>query len=206
MPSFKAGQPPIDLTEDGRKPWERQGAESEKRFAQFAAFRDQGAARTLAQTAKTLALAPSYVRNCAVHYRWQERADAWDREQARLFAARMAADRRTAARTHIALGSVMFGKIRERLASLDARTMTATETARMAEVALKLHLSGLGLPDSTVQVIGDPTQPIAHQDVNGMSFAERQALLDRITTELQRRRGIAAPGDYADPDDGDTGG
>jgi hypothetical protein len=188
VPSFKDDESPIELAGDGRDVWERQPGESIKRFSQFVTYRDAGLTRTLANTAKTLTLSAPYVRAVSLRFRWPERVAAFDREHDRAFLAKMATDRKKAAQLHVALGTALFSKVRERLNTLQVNTLTPTEMTRLAEVALKLQQSGLGLPDSTVQVIGDPVQPVSHQDVTGLSLAERADLLDRTIAELQRRR------------------
>lgn len=200
MPSFKADDPPITMSTDGRDPWERQPDETAKRYEQFCVYRNPGPGRTLTKTAETLTLSAAYVRSVSAHFLWSTRAQAWDREQDRIFSVRVTAERQRAAMQQLALGAKMFQKVRDRLETIDVQKLTAQQVARLAEVGLKLQQSGLGMPDSTVQVIGDPTQPVAHHDVSGMSLAERRALLDSTLAELERRRGV---GVHQDEPDGD---
>jgi hypothetical protein len=64
-------------------PWERLLAESPKAFHAFGTFRDLGAKRSYAETARALGKHESQVRRWASQFDWRARAHAWDLAQSR---------------------------------------------------------------------------------------------------------------------------
>lgn len=189
MPSSGAKKQPIKLADDGRDPWERQPSESDTMYTSFSRYLALGSARTLAKAAQVLTKNPSYLRGVAAQYRWADRAASWDREQDRSFIEQMAADRRQVARAQLRVGTQFIAKVVARLETLDVETLRPQDLARFADVAIKLQNSGLGLPDRTVLVTGDPTQPVAVADVTATPLAQRREMLEAAMAEMKRRMG-----------------
>jgi hypothetical protein len=60
-------------------PWERQPLESERAYAAFVTYRDQGDERSVRQVARTRELHETQCQRWSGRWRWSERVMAWDR-------------------------------------------------------------------------------------------------------------------------------
>lgn len=198
-----ATQTPITL-DPGIDQWERQPGETPKKYAQFLAYRDLGLTRTLTEAAEKLTLAYGHVRNLASWYRWQERADAWDAHQARLYVATLEEERRRAAKSDATILRAMTGMLGQALPNMDPTRMTWTEFTRLAETTMRLRRNLFGDPTETIAVTGAGGDPLAVQ-VN--AFAElpaeqRRATLGEMAASVMRRLRALDGADDED-DDGD---
>jgi hypothetical protein len=80
-------------------PWDRQHREPEKAYGYFALDRDLGRTRTVAKVAEQVHKSRDYLHKLATTWKWVQRAQAWDREEDRLYAESLAEQRRPAVRT-----------------------------------------------------------------------------------------------------------
>lgn len=87
------------MAEAPAEPWEQQSGESTQAFEAFAAYRDLGAARSVAKVARELVKSTTLLFRWSKQYAWVMRAAAYDREQDRVFLAERQA-RRDIARRH----------------------------------------------------------------------------------------------------------
>lgn len=184
---------PIALAGD-RDPWERQPGEDDLPWQAFTVYRDAPAGRrTLTTVYETLNPgrkvgvdahhAPEPYPTWATHYRWSDRAVAYDIYQDTLFRQYLEG-RRLAARVETAdLGEAMHRKAAEALAAYNAlayvrvkdketgetklvprSNMTIGELVKLAEIGVKLQRLALGEQDGAgtkvavgvqVQMVGD---------------------------------------------------
>lgn len=75
--------PPVPLLAPDFPAWEQQPTESSPAFQAFAHYRDQGMGRTEAAVARSLNKSRQLMDRWSTRWRWDERARAWDVEQAK---------------------------------------------------------------------------------------------------------------------------
>ncbi|WDZ84048.1 hypothetical protein [Micromonospora cathayae] len=182
-------------------PWDRQRGEPERAYGYFAVYRDFGRTRSVAKVATEVHKSREYLHKLATKWRWVQRAQAWDREEDRLYAEGLAEQRRDMARRHARIASALQGKIVARLQSLDASKLSPGDIARWLEVATRVERLALGLPDSTTAHTGPDGGPI-RAEVEQMTEQQRADFFRALMAEAAARAGQAAPG--AEP--GDPGG
>ncbi|MFE0640118.1 hypothetical protein [Streptomyces sp. NPDC058877] len=166
-------------------PWDRQTDESPVAFAGFAAYRDMGPARSITRVARELNKSRALIARWSSAHAWVLRAQAWDREQDRVFLAEQADARRAAARRHVKISQAFLGKVVARLQSLDPRELSPDQLLRYFQVAAEIERKVLS-PDGT-------TLPDAVDDnvlqAGEMSDEERHARMEQLRRELERRIG-----------------
>jgi hypothetical protein len=169
--------------------WERQKGETDKAWAAFEAFRDAGRNRTIESAHRALLdstpsktsenvqkrpkIAPGNWTVWARDFRWYERAAAWDREQARLIALEVEAQRKahvqkllddlySDADTSASAARIMLRKALERFKTVDMATYPAdklpqliTSLARLLAIAGDLRYVSLGLDELAQQYMAD---------------------------------------------------
>lgn len=178
---------PLRLAVD-REPWERHPGEGEKTYAHFAVYRDLGRARTLAQTAQTLAVSASYLRGLAAAHHWTDRAGAWDRETDRLYAQRMALLRRDVAEQDARMANAFLAKALERLRRIDPDELGPADLVRWCAFASTLRREAYGAPPSSPDgVPGSVSAPVDTPDYATLTPAQRVARMVALRDELQRR-------------------
>jgi hypothetical protein len=192
-------QTPITLDPE-REPWDRQPEESAKKHHQFLAYRDIGLTRTLTEAAEKLTLAYGHVRNIASRYLWQERVDAWDARQARVYAARLEEERRRAAESDAKILRVMTGMVGQALPHLDASKMTWAEFTRFVDTTMRLRRQLFGDPTDTIAVTGQGGDPLRVEldAFAGLPAEQRRARLGELAASVMRR---AQALDGSDDDD-----
>src|SRR5690606_16376836 len=143
-----------------------------------------------------------YLHKLASTWRWVQRAQAWDREQDRLYSEGLAERRRDMAERHARIASALQAKIVARLQSLDPAARTPNDIARWLEVATRVERLALGLPDSTTAHTGPDGGPI-QAEVSQMSEEQRAEFFRALIAEAQSRAGLSSP-DSGDDGPGDA--
>ncbi|MFB7424711.1 hypothetical protein ACFC0K_15710 [Streptomyces hydrogenans] len=115
---------------------------------------------------------------------WVLRAQAWDREQDRVFLAEQADARRAAARRHVKISQAFLGKVVARLQSLDPRELSPDQLLRYFQVAADMERKVLA-PDGTTLPDADSTGLQAGE----MTDEERRTRMEQLRRELERRIG-----------------
>lgn len=190
------------MTEQAVLPWDRQDDEPEKAYSYFALYRDLGRTRTVAKAAAEVHKSRDYLHKLASTWRWVQRAQAWDREQDRLYSEGLAERRRDMAERHARIASALQAKIVARLQSLDPAKLTPNDIARWLEVATRVERLALGLPDSTTAHTGPDGGPI-QAEVSQMSEEQRAEFFRALIAEAQSRAGLSSP-DSGDDGPGDA--
>lgn len=190
------------MTEQAVLPWDRQDDEPEKAYSYFALYRDLGRTRTVAKVAAEVHKSRDYLHKLASTWRWVQRAQAWDREQDRLYSEGLAERRRDMAERHARIASALQAKIVARLQSLDPAALTPNDIARWLEVATRVERLALGLPDSTTAHTGPDGGPI-QAEVSQMSEEQRAEFFRALIAEAQSRAGLSSP-DSGDDGPGDA--
>ncbi|MFI6326590.1 hypothetical protein ACIBG8_54340 [Nonomuraea sp. NPDC050556] len=164
-----------------RELWERQSGESERQYSRFAMYRDLGRARTVKQCAELVNLAHGTAHNAAHRFRWRERAEAWDRQQDKIFLAQLAAKRRELMDTEakIANGVLrhVIGRL-SRLTSQDVDEMDLWQVARSGDTALKWLRDAYGVAGGTTLAAAVVDDVAAAQPNTDASVGEVDEMLE----------------------------
>ncbi|MEW1700697.1 hypothetical protein [Streptomyces sp. NPDC091278] len=166
-------------------PWDRHVEESSAAFAAFAAYRDMGPARSITRVARELTKSRALMARWSSAHAWVLRAQAWDREQDRVFLAEQTVARREAARRHVKIAQAFLGKAIARLQSLDARELSPDQLLRYFQVAAEIERKVLA-PDGTTPPDADADNVL---QAGEMSDEERRARMEQLRRELERRIG-----------------
>lgn len=165
------------------EPWERQSGESTQAFEAFAAYRDLGAARSVAKVARELGKSTTLLFRWSKQYAWVMRATAYDREQDRVFLAEQRQARRDIARRHARVAQAFLGKAVARLQGLDPRELTPAELLRYFQVAAEIERRAAG-----EEPVGASTEDVADgTDVAALSDEDRRNRMKQLRRELERR-------------------
>lgn len=170
-------------------PWDRQPGEPETAYGYFVHYRDLGRTRTVAQVADRVNRSRNYVHNLAAARGWVRRAQAWDREQDRLYSERLVVRRLEMADRHARLAVAVQNLLVQRLQNIRPEQLTAGDVARWLEVATRLERLALGMPETTTGVTGGDGGPI-EMEVTGMSDSEREAFFRALVAEAAARAGM----------------
>ncbi|MGW4073791.1 hypothetical protein ACWELB_09775 [Streptomyces asiaticus] len=171
------------MAESPVEPWERQSGESAQAFEAFAAYRDLGAARSVAKVAGELGKSRTLLFRWSRQYAWVMRATAYDREQDRVFLAEQRQARRDVARRHAKIAQAVLGKAVARLQALDPRELSVSELLRYFQVASEIERRAVG-EDPAGAGTGVDEQGT---DVAALTDEERRARMDQLRRELERR-------------------
>ncbi|MDG4796894.1 hypothetical protein [Micromonospora sp. WMMD1082] len=178
--------------------WDRQHREPEKAYGYFVLYRDLGRTRTVAKVATEVDKSRDYLHKLATSWKWVQRAQAWDREEDRLYVEGLAEQRRDMAKRHARIASALQGKLVARLQSLKPEQLSVADIARWLEVATRVERLALGLPDSTTAHTGPDGGPI-RAEVEQMTEQQRAEFFRALMAEAAARAGQANPN--AEPDD-----
>ncbi|MGW0992025.1 hypothetical protein ACWD5V_01630 [Streptomyces sp. NPDC002523] len=163
--------------------WERQSGESVQAFEAFAAYRDLGAARSVAKVARELGKSTTLLFRWSRQYAWVMRTAAYDQEQDRLFLAEQAQARRDIARRHAKLAQAVQSKAVARLQMLDPRELSPSELLRYVQVAAEIERRAVGEAPAVGTVEGRDQGA----DVAALSDEDRRARMDQLRRELEHR-------------------
>jgi hypothetical protein len=172
--------------------WDRQEDEPEKAYGYFVLYRDLGRTRTVAKVATEVNKSRDYLHKLATRWKWVQRAQAWDREEDRLYVEGLAEQRRDMAKRHARIAGALQAKLVARLQSLDASKLSPADIARWLEVATRVERLALGLPDSTTAHTGPDGGPI-RAEVEAMTEQQRADFFRALMAEAAARAGQANP-------------
>ncbi|KGI79322.1 hypothetical protein IL38_23720 [Actinopolyspora erythraea] len=199
----------ITLASD-RNAWEQQPGESERMFARFTVYRDLGEGRTLNQTAEILnstsrkTVTYRSLTEYASRYRWRERAEAFDVDQAAADRARMAKLRKEAVERHRKQGQAMQGRAAQELAQLAVGSLSPNDILRFFAEGARMELAALREPTERTVTSGAEGSSVEVTEVGEWSPEQRRTRLQALEGELARRLGRSSGGDE-DEDDRVTG-
>ncbi|MGW0822569.1 hypothetical protein [Streptomyces sp. NPDC002845] len=168
-------------------PWERQDSETTAAFSAFAAYRDMGPARSITKVARQLGKSRTLIGRWSRAHAWVLRAQAFDREQDRIFAAEQRQARKETARRHAKLAQAFLGKAVARLQILDPRELSPAELLRYFATAADIERRAVG------DNLGSPEHAVADGggavEAEALTDEERKARMEQLRRELERRIG-----------------
>lgn len=189
------GKKPI-IFDAGREVWDRQPHETSKQYQRFLHYRDLGRMRSLTAVNKVLTelgdeLTYGTIRTQSYLYRWNERAQAWDRHQDDLDRERVTQARRDMIDRHQKVASALLTKALTALRTTKAESLDPADIIRWIKLATDIETRVLGEPSQTISVTGPSGGPIQTEDLTGLTHEERKTRLRELATELARRVGLS---------------
>ncbi|MFI1733983.1 hypothetical protein ACH40E_33175 [Streptomyces acidicola] len=171
---------------DNAEAWERQPGESVAAWEAFACYRDLGLSRSIGKVAERLAKSRTLIERWSTAHRWVLRAEAWDREQDRLWRAEQHQAARDVARRHARLASAAQSKIVAQLQQLDPSRLSPSDVIRWLEVTIRIERQayGMDLADGAPAAKGSEAA-----DVSSLTDEERRARMEQLRRELEARIG-----------------
>ncbi|WP_149183287.1 hypothetical protein [Streptomyces sp. TRM49041] len=171
--------------------WERRPGESAAAWEAFACYRDLGLSRSISKVTDSLRKARTLVERWSVTHQWVIRAEAWDREQDRLWRAERQQAAREVARRHARLASAAQAKIVAQLQQLDPSRLSPSDVIRWLEATVRIERQAYGIDlVEAAATSGTPGIP----DVSELTDEERRARMEQLRRELESRIG-AVDGD-----------
>lgn len=192
-----SSKPPIHLGVD-REPWDRQTGETNRQYSRFLVFRDLGRTRTLKQAVEMLhgvgdsGVGYRTLMQYAYEYRWTERAEAHDRAQDQLEAARLLQLRTEMYSRHRRMASGLQAKAVAALQLLQPGDMNPRDIVQFLKYGTDIEKGALGEPTQVLQHQGPGGGPVQVDDMSHLSPADRAARLTQISAELARRAAASA--------------
>ncbi|MFI5685834.1 hypothetical protein [Streptomyces sp. NPDC051636] len=171
---------------DSAEAWERQPGESAAAWEAFACYRDLGLSRSIGKVAARLAKSRTLIERWSTAHRWVLRAEAWDREQDRLWRAEQHQAAREVARRHARLASAAQSKIVAQLQQLDPSRLSPSDVIRWLEVTVRIERQAYGM-DLAEAAAGSAR--VETTDVSGLTDEERRARMEQLRRELEARIG-----------------
>lgn len=152
---------------DDREPWDLQPGETPKSFAAFEIYRDMGANRSLAKTAKQIGRPPVNVEKWSAMYAWGERTLEWDRHLAKVARDVKVAEverlNKEMAKTAEAIWKLaaadlpMWHKKLQEARSRDETLLPLRELRKVADTGMRLHRLLVGEAESRHEMAGAMT-------------------------------------------------
>ncbi|GGL03125.1 hypothetical protein [Streptomyces flaveus] len=173
---------------DVAEAWERQPGESAAAWEAFACYRDLGLSRSIGKVAERLAKSRTLIERWSTAHRWVLRAEAWDREQDRLWRAERQHASREVARRHARLASAAQSKIVAQLQQLDPSRLSPSDVIRWLEVTIRIERQAYGMDLAEVASTARGGSDDA-ADVSGLTDEERRARMEQLRRELEARIG-----------------
>lgn len=172
--------------------WDRLDKEPSVAWAAFKRYRDMGLGRSVPKLSREMGKPRTTLATYSMKYSWVMRAAAWDAEEDRLDQQWMQAERRRAVKRHVRQAQSLQSIWIQRLQTLSAQDLTATEVLRYAEIATKLERDALRLsePDTVVNVTVGQVDALSAEDTR-----LRLALLQK---EIAARHEELAPEEDTD--------
>ncbi|WP_327375826.1 hypothetical protein OG393_18810 [Streptomyces sp. NBC_01216] len=171
---------------DSAEAWERQSGESSAAWEAFACYRDLGLSRSIGKVAERLAKSRTLIERWSTSHRWVLRAEAWDREQDRLWRAERHQAACEVARRHARLASAAQSKIVAQLQQLDPSRLSPSDVIRWLEVTIRIERQAYGMDLADVPSTFTGPQMA---DVTGLTDEERRARMEQLRRELEARIG-----------------
>lgn len=187
-------EPLVDGSRKARLPWDQQEKEPPKAYQHFVAYRDAGRGRTIYDLADRLHRARGYLYQLSRDWKWVRRAEAWDHEQDRIFAEKMADRRKHAAQNALLIIGAARTKLVERLQTMDVSSITPTQWIQWFEVLFRVEREAMGQPSTTVAHTGADGGPIQAQ-VEGLTDEARKQFFAALIAEAQSRAGLVTAED-----------
>jgi hypothetical protein len=190
---------PIALSPD-RDPWERQNGESGRQYSRYTVFRDLGDSRTLNAALEIInATSTTKITKGSLHqlsfiYRWTERSEAWDTQQAQAEQQRLIRLRRDMIERHRKIATGLTGKALAAMNKIDAETtaLAPVDIVRFITLAADLERKALGEPTERVAISGPTGGPVQVEDFSRLTPEQRKARLGQLAAEMARRAGREA--------------
>ncbi|WP_431991962.1 hypothetical protein [Streptomyces albogriseolus] len=172
---------------DSAEAWERQPSESAAAWEAFACYRDLGLSRSIGKVAERLAKSRTLIERWSTTHRWVLRAEAWDREQDRLWRAEQQQATREVARRHARLASAAQSKIVAQLQQLDPSRLSPSDVIRWLEVTIRIERQAYGM--DLADAAASTSKGTETADVSGLTDEERRARMEQLRRELEARIG-----------------
>ncbi|MGC9540023.1 hypothetical protein [Streptomyces sp. UG1] len=171
---------------DSAEAWERQPGESAAAWEAFACYRDLGLSRSIGKVAERLVKSRTLIERWSTAHRWVLRAEAWDREQDRLWRAERHQAAREVARRHARLASAAQSKIVAQLQQLDPSRLSPSDVIRWLEVTIRIERQAYGMD---VGDVSPASRGPETTEVSGLTDEERRARMEQLRRELEARIG-----------------
>ncbi|MFJ9745738.1 hypothetical protein [Streptomyces chartreusis] len=188
-------------------PWEQQvsSGETGTRYAQFLVYRDLGPGRTVQKASEDLAKSSAHLRAVAGPQLWRERAQAWDREQARIASLIWAEEGRKSAETTHRLLNLAKGKLAQALSEMNPSSLTESETIRLLDVIAGRHTALFGETLTITGPGGGPVQVDARTEAlaefEDLPVEQRAMRMIAMAQQVIRRARAVLGHDDDDEDD-----
>lgn len=125
------------------KPWDRQPGESEPAYAAFRAFlhmNENNKFRNVSELAKQLSKSRQLLVGWKGKWKWQERADAWDREVLEQEKKTIASERAKMAKNHKAIGRALQSTAIEALKNLNKKGLFFKDIIAAIRVGVMIEM------------------------------------------------------------------
>jgi len=152
---------PVQLALD-REVWERQPRETDSAWQAFINYRDNQP-RSIRKTAVRLDKGDTIVGLWSRRWRWVERVVAWDNHLNALYLNERMKAQKEMAHRHIKLAEAIQTKVATKLLNLTPEQMTAGDTARLLDVAVKIERLALGAPTDHTKTEVEGQVSIKHE-------------------------------------------
>lgn len=171
---------------DEPEPWDRRADESANDFHSFTIYRNLGAKRTFATTARTLGILPANVFTRAKEYDWRDRAAAWDFYMDRIFQAELVERQRVLAKTQFEMAEKSLKALNAPVEALLAK-MEADPEGTMAEFGAKDIARLLKMAQDSIRLIpatfsaqrlalGQPTDITEKTETRNINYSDPQRI------------------------------
>lgn len=121
------------------EPWERQPGETEKAYEAFLIFKNLGPGRTLQKVAEKLRKSGSLIRRWKAQCDWENRVEAYDRENERKEQIATQQARKKMIERHIKIGTSLQGKALQALETIKPGEMKPQDIERFLQFGTKLE-------------------------------------------------------------------
>jgi hypothetical protein len=171
---------------DEPRAWDRLPGEPARAYAAFTLWLSLGPERTLSAAAEAARKASAEGRgrppraktlgNWARRWRWEERAAAWDAEQARRRLAIAAREIDEMHQRHLQFAAALQGRLARRISELDPSALSPADVVRWLEAAVRIEREARGLSSATVSV--------RHEEAGEQAALVRRLLADPVASEM----------------------
>jgi hypothetical protein len=185
------------FADDGAEyPWAPQSGETTLGYAYFKTYLQLGPQRSIAWAARELEMPSKILRDLSAKFSWVERAVAFDNHLVERRVDEIARGRLQMREEHISIAQKAREKVVARLESMNPMEMTPRDASVWFDLAVKVERQARGEADKTIEVHGNI-------DVDGLSTADRRALMAAALETLSARMGIGnvIEGEIVEDDD-----
>jgi hypothetical protein len=158
-----------------REIYERQARETDQAWKAFLHYRNSES-RSLNNTAAALTKGDSIIKQWSMKWRWVERVNAYDRYLDQSYRDAQAKKRKQMADRHVKLSEAIQTKVATKLLNLSPSDMTAGDTARLLDVAVKIERLAMGAPTEHLKTEIEGQVSVKHEyDVAARIFSDTEA-------------------------------